>query len=80
VVELTAAQVNSVCGSLNQEWKTGAADWAAEVCWVAGVGLMSSLRVSQPILLLGWRRNILAVPPLFGVVQAPLLPRGNHSG
>jgi len=69
-----AAQVNSVCGSLNQEWKTGAADW------VAGVGLMSSLRVSQPILLLGWRRNILAVPPLFGVVQAPLLPRGNHSG
>lgn len=34
--------MNSVCGSLNQEWKTGAADWAAEVCWVAGAGLMSS--------------------------------------
>ena len=75
-----AAQVKSVCSSLNQEWKTGDADWAAEVCWVAGAGLMSSSQAPYPALLLGWRRNIPAVPLLFGVVQALALLHGNHSG
>ena len=56
--------MNSVFGSLNQGRKTGAADWAAEVCWVAGAGLMSSSQAAYPVLLLGWRRNIPAVPPL----------------
>ena len=72
--------MKSVSDSLNQEWKTGDADWGAEVCWLAGEGLMSSSQAPYPALLLGWQRNIPAVPLLFGVVQAPSLLHGNHSG